>query len=367
MIKGSQQYIAVNPLASKNGTGMSIAGDFVVSVFGECAEGKTINHLFRKLNDSGLPAVIKVLLRIALCNVLPLAYPKILFTSHHAPLWRTGYHGFVLHDIICLRYPDQHPLQTVYFKLLLARLVESASFMILISNWTQSDSESYLGKKLKTPTRVIPSVCQQLGRAVGEPNWIDRRSSRTLFFLGGKYTHKNLDCVLSALLILKKDYNLSFNLIAHGIDPSLWWREHGGLGEYPLKDSVTWTEYASVEEVSKAYSEATAFVYPSLYEGMGLPPLEAFSMGCPVLANDIPAVRETCGNSVCYFDGGNPESLANLLFLLDSGKLDLEIAQKMEKVPGILSRFSEATVSKIWLRLLNDLNEAHDRDNYSHL
>ena len=64
------------------------------------------------------------------------------------------------------------------------------------------------------------------------------------------------------------------------------------------------------------YSGAAGFVYPSVYEGFGLPPLEAMACGCPVAVSDIPAHREVCGSTAIYFDPFNPEDISSSLELL---------------------------------------------------
>jgi glycosyltransferase involved in cell wall biosynthesis len=62
-------------------------------------------------------------------------------------------------------------------------------------------------------------------------------------------------------------------------------------------------------EIAALYSRATAFVFPSLYEGFGVPPLEAMLFGCPVIATTADAVRETCGDAAAYFDPLNADQL----------------------------------------------------------
>jgi glycosyltransferase involved in cell wall biosynthesis len=59
------------------------------------------------------------------------------------------------------------------------------------------------------------------------------------------------------------------------------------------------------------YSGAAGFVYPSIYEGFGLPPLEAMACGCPIAVSDIPAHREVCGETAMYFDPFIPEDIFN--------------------------------------------------------
>jgi glycosyltransferase involved in cell wall biosynthesis len=64
------------------------------------------------------------------------------------------------------------------------------------------------------------------------------------------------------------------------------------------------------EMLPALYSGAAGFVYPSIYEGFGLPPIEAMACGCPVAVSDIPAHREVCGGNVMYFDPFLPEDIS---------------------------------------------------------
>lgn len=63
------------------------------------------------------------------------------------------------------------------------------------------------------------------------------------------------------------------------------------------------------EEIAALYARATAFVFPSLYEGFGVPPLEAMAFGCPVIASTAEAVKETCGDAALYFDPTDADAL----------------------------------------------------------
>jgi glycosyltransferase involved in cell wall biosynthesis len=71
--------------------------------------------------------------------------------------------------------------------------------------------------------------------------------------------------------------------------------------------------YVSDGELKSLYKSATCFIFPSFYEGFGIPPLEAMACGCPVLAADIPTVKEICGDSALYFDPHHPEQLSKLI------------------------------------------------------
>jgi glycosyltransferase involved in cell wall biosynthesis len=69
-------------------------------------------------------------------------------------------------------------------------------------------------------------------------------------------------------------------------------------------------------ELKALYQNAACFVFPSIYEGFGIPPLEAMSCGCPVIASTAEAVQEVCGSAALYFDPKQPEQLAQRLAML---------------------------------------------------
>ena len=69
----------------------------------------------------------------------------------------------------------------------------------------------------------------------------------------------------------------------------------------------------SDEELTRLYNQAVCFIFPSIYEGFGLPLLEAMTCGCPVLASDIPVFREVCGDAAIYFNPYDETSIRNAI------------------------------------------------------
>ncbi len=97
----------------------------------------------------------------------------------------------------------------------------------------------------------------------------------------------------------------------------------GGIHSHVFKggsiaeaDNIIFAGRLSDAEVAGLERQAIAFVFPSLYEGFGIPPLEAMTQECPVLAADIPAVREACGDAALYFDPRDRESLKQAMQLI---------------------------------------------------
>ncbi len=79
---------------------------------------------------------------------------------------------------------------------------------------------------------------------------------------------------------------------------------------YLEQANVKWLGRVSDQELTELYRNASCFIYPSLYEGFGIPPLEAMAMGCPVIVSDIPVLHEVCGDAALYTDPADEEDIA---------------------------------------------------------
>ena len=81
----------------------------------------------------------------------------------------------------------------------------------------------------------------------------------------------------------------------------------------PQPSNIQFLGRVSDDELVRLYNQAACFVFPSLYEGFGLPPLEAMACGCPVLVSDIPVEREVCGDAALYFNPLEPENILQII------------------------------------------------------
>jgi glycosyltransferase involved in cell wall biosynthesis len=79
---------------------------------------------------------------------------------------------------------------------------------------------------------------------------------------------------------------------------------------------VRWLEDISSWELGALYANAACFVFPSLYEGFGLPPLEAMRFGCPVISSNVSSLPEICGNAALYVDPHEPTQIAEAIATL---------------------------------------------------
>jgi glycosyltransferase involved in cell wall biosynthesis len=122
-----------------------------------------------------------------------------------------------------------------------------------------------------------------------------------LLYPARSWPHKNHARLLEAFVLLRSDLP-QLRLVLTG----------GGLEELGLLPAgVERLGIVSPEELASLYRTAACLVFPSLYEGFGLPPLEAMASGCPVAASSAGAIPEICGDAAIYFDPEDPDAIAN--------------------------------------------------------
>jgi glycosyltransferase involved in cell wall biosynthesis len=83
--------------------------------------------------------------------------------------------------------------------------------------------------------------------------------------------------------------------------------------ESGAESRVKFLDFITGDELARLYRNAVVFVYPSLYEGFGIPILEAFSSGCPVIASNVTSIPEVGGDAALYFDPRSEDQIANSL------------------------------------------------------
>lgn len=161
---------------------------------------------------------------------------------------------------------------------------------------------------------------------------------------------KNVHRVLDAAAALPAGSPLRIRVIGQ-LDPTLepYARSVGVPAE-----RMTWVGPVSDEELAKEYSRARVFVWPSLHEGFGIPPLEAQALGTPVIASDIPINREILGDSARYFAPHNAGALADQLqAVTDGDELHTELAEAGRRNAA---RFTWAETTRQWNTVLSRFN-----------
>lgn len=217
-----------------------------------------------------------------------------------------------VHDMIPELHPDLFRLD-----LRLARKREAVSgtkrywcrradAILAVSETTKRDLVRIFG--IPPERIVVTPLASSLDTSIGSgPSHCPRPF---LLYVGMRNAYKNHVALFTAFS-RSKQLKESFDLVFFGGAP-LSAAEHVGLQRLGIANRVRWT-CGSDADLLRYYRHATALVYPSLYEGFGLPVVEAMSAGCPVICSDTPVFREVAGDGAIYFDPLQVESLASVL------------------------------------------------------
>jgi glycosyltransferase involved in cell wall biosynthesis len=145
-----------------------------------------------------------------------------------------------------------------------------------------------------------------------EPDFFTLDRTRTEPFVlcvSTLHPHKNLDRLIRAYARSKREWHLVIvgmrGFFARAIDAL--------IAELGVKDSVQLTGWIPRNELLLLYAKACAFVYPSTFEGFGMPVLEAMAAGVPVACSDIPPLREVAGEAALFFDPLDEDAIATAL------------------------------------------------------
>jgi glycosyltransferase involved in cell wall biosynthesis len=142
------------------------------------------------------------------------------------------------------------------------------------------------------------------------------------------WIHKNHDTLLRALQWLKTGKELKINAVFTGYDVPNGYPLAQKVSEYGLDEQVYPVGYFTVEEMAYLYSKATMLVFPSLFEGFGIPLVEAMAAGCPVVAANVTSLPETGAEAAEYFDPTSPESIG---LVIEKVRRDADLRRQLVK------------------------------------
>jgi glycosyltransferase involved in cell wall biosynthesis len=217
-----------------------------------------------------------------------------------------------IHDLLPLRYRSYLPKHYYYFQYALPAIIKRSAGIICDSEATHRDLVTMLGKPL-CPVSVVPAgydagVFHQ--RSGDEYEWAAAKGPYFLY-VGDMRPYKNVDTALRAFAAMSR--RGSRFVIVGNRDT----KDSGPLEELVsslgIIDSVEFTGFVSDAQLAQLYCGALALVFPSLWEGFGLPPLEAMASGCPVITSNVASLPEVCGDAVEYVDPTSVDSIRNAM------------------------------------------------------
>lgn len=234
--------------------------------------------------------------------------PDMLFVPAHTlpVVRRKGLKTVVtVHDLGSEYLPSMHQLkQRLYLGFMQKFQLKTADGIIAVSQATKNDLVSKLGIKQEKITVVYEGYNRSLFRPVTNDILVNTLNRFNLakqgyfLFVGTVQPRKNLERVIQAFSALKGDSTLAIAGERGWLSEEIYNLPHK-LG---ISHRVKFLGYVADADLPALYSGASGFVYPSLFEGFGLPILEAQACGCPVLTSNVSSMPETAGKGAVYAD-----------------------------------------------------------------
>jgi len=239
-----------------------------------------------------------------------------LFWSPHynIPLLYSGKLLVTVHDVCHLAMPHLtgglH--KQIYAKGMISALSYKANAILCVSNFSKHEVLRMAGNNPLRVHSVYNGVSAQWFHIQKEQK---PHKKPYLLFVGNVKPHKNLGRLLQAFqLVFEK---LPHDLLLVGKKEGFLTGDHYVAAKAAeLSDRVHFTGYVEDKALQQYFVHADALVFPSLYEGFGLPVLEAMACGCPVLASKAASFPEVCGDAALYCDPYSPEDIAEKISLL---------------------------------------------------
>lgn len=246
--------------------------------------------------------------------------PDLLFVpSHVLPLIHPQRSVVTVHDLGYHFYPQAHTLsQNVYLRWATRYNARSATRILADSEATRHDLMHFYGTPGKKVSVVYPGRDETLSPVVDAAVLAACRaryglSGPYLLYVGTLHPRKNLVRLVQAFGMMANEVDPSLQLVLAGRKGWLYDEIFSEVRRQALSGRVVLTGYVPDDDLPALLSGALAFVFPSLYEGFGLPLLEAMACGTPVISSNVSSLPEVAGDAALYVDPTDTESLAEAL------------------------------------------------------
>lgn len=228
------------------------------------------------------------------CNIGPVLKLNQAVTIHDASVFAVPYSYSI---------PFRIKYQLVY--LILSKTTKVA---FTVSEFSNQELHRYCHiphKKLL----VIYEGCNHFARILPDSSIYQRNhfgDKPYILAVGSNAKHKNLSILGQLSKLLDED----IDIIIVGEERMPWFSVRS---KDTVAEKIKHIGYVTDEELKALYQKAAVFIFPSLYEGFGLPPLEAMGCGCPVICTKIPVLEEVCGDAAIYFENADARKLARTI------------------------------------------------------
>jgi len=292
-----------------------------------------------------------------------------LFHAPHyvvSPLVRRPF-VVTIHDCIHLRFPEYLPNRGAhaYARAMMRSSARRARRVLTVSEASRDDIVRYLGVSADK-VDVIPNAIDEKLSTLATGDDITRVRERYqltgpfVLYSGNIKPHKNLDRLIEAFSLLRSEHGADVTLVILGDEASKYPKLRRLVHRHQLHKHVRFLGFVPDQTLAALYRLAAVFVFPSLYEGFGLPPLEAMALGTPVIVSNVSSLPEVVGDAALLIDPRQPAEIAAALnrVLTDTNLRDDLIRRGLARVQDFSWTRSAARTHDVYARALGPAGHA---------
>ncbi|MBI1849744.1 MAG: glycosyltransferase family 4 protein [Planctomycetes bacterium] len=227
-----------------------------------------------------------------------------------------------IHDVAFVRHPEFFTRwERLYLSRLVPRTAARAAAILTLSEHSKKELiDVYrIPEEKITVTALAPAACfrpldrAECARYAKERFGVDEPF---LLFVGNLQPRKNLQGLLEAFEILRTKKKVEHRLVVVGKKTALSGEALARANDSKIRDAITFTGWISDEDLARLYNAADLFVFPSYYEGFGLPIVEAMACGTPVLTSQRPPMAEVSGGAAALVEPSFHDQIAESILVL---------------------------------------------------
>lgn len=320
------------------------------------AQGNVVRIINLKSSIYTIAEQLELYLKIPECD---------LFLSPHynIPLFlkRANKRAVIIHDVNHLAFIDQLSItKKFYAKFMINAAVRKSDKIITISEFSKSEILKYTQADEAKIAIVNYGIDKQKYQKQSSQDHISslrkkyNLPEKYLLYVGSTKPHKNFSGLVKAFNLVLESYP-GKKLVVVGIKPDELVNiqdiynipENHGVG-----NNLIFTSYVEENDLTEIYKNALCLVFPSIYEGFGIPTLEAMASGCPVIASNMASIPEVCDNAAIYFDPKNIKDIADRIkTILSDENLRSDLIERGKKN---LERFTTERFSDELISVINN-------------
>lgn len=299
-------------------------------------------------------------------------FPKIIkkskidlmhFPHWNIPLFYSNPFVVTIHDLLLFHYPTKEAstlgpisyfLKNIAYHMVLKHALNKSKYILTPSKYTKEDIIKLFKINCEkiTVTYLAPTKITSTADTDMEKKLKYSPNKPYVLYIGVAYPHKNLDRLIDAWKIFYTKYGNKYNLVLAGRNNYFYKKLINKVAIEKI-ENIVFTDYVQDKDLELLYKNASLYVFPSLYEGFGLPPLEAMHYEIPVISSNATCLPEILNDAALYF---NPKNISDIVDTIWQGLTDADLRQTLNtKSRQLIHNYSWKQTAKQTLEVYDNM------------